>query len=84
MKKIVFVFCILLSTLCMNAQQNDGGVFNRGKTIEENTEMFSRGGVPGLPGHGEEENQPASPIGSGLSLLISFGAAYAMYKKNKK
>lgn len=84
MKKIVFVFCILLSTLCMSAQQNDCGVFKRGNTVTENTEMFSRGDGPVLPGHGEEENQPASPIGSGLSLLISFGAAYAMYKKNKK
>lgn len=84
MKKIVFVFCILLSTLCMNAQQNDGGVFKRGNTVTENTEMFSKCGVSRFQDRGENDDQNTSPIGSGLSLLIGFGAAYAMYKKNKK
>ena len=35
------------------------------------------------PDHGLEGNQPA-PLGSGALLLIGFGAAYALKKKNKK
>ena len=39
--------------------------------------------LPGLPIHGEDNNQNA-PLGSGALLLIGFGAAYALKKRNEK
>jgi hypothetical protein len=45
--------------------------------------------TPFLPGHGFNYNQdadvePEAPLGGGALLLIGFGAAYAMSKRNKK
>lgn len=75
MKKLVFILAFILATTTLSAQ-NGGGLFQRG---QQDTKE-AKGGFPGLPGHGEEGNQPA-PIGTGTALLIGFGAAYAMYKK---
>jgi hypothetical protein len=80
MKKVLLIISLSLATLCMQAQNDNGGLFRRGE--EQNKEVSTKGG-PGLPGHGQSGNQNA-PIGSGAALLIGFGAAYAMYKKNKK
>ncbi len=41
-------------------------------------------GNPFLPGHGESDDQNASPLGGGALLLIGFGAAYALKKRNEK
>ena len=55
-------------------QEVDNGLFG----------LFRSGpGVPGLPGHGSDTNEPA-PLGSGALLLIGFGAAYAAAKRRKK
>jgi len=72
---IAFVFALL--TGCF-AQSGDV-LFQKETVIYESNEKFG----PGLPGHGQSGNQSA-PIGAGTVLLIGFGAAYAMYKKNKK
>ena len=45
--------------------------------------LLRGGGTPGLPNHGEDNNQPA-PLGSGALLLIGMGAAYALKKRNSK
>ena len=37
-----------------------------------------------IPGHGESTNQNATPLGGGALLLIGFGAAYALKKRNEK
>lgn len=60
-----------------------GGLFQRGAT-EENTSSRD-GGVftPGLPGHGETGDQDA-PLGSGIVLLASLGAAYLVGKKRNE
>lgn len=80
MKKLMLIlaFC-LASTLAI--AQNGGGLFQRGQ--QESKEANRGGGFPGLPGHGEEGDQPA-PLGAGCGLLITFGAAYALYKKKSK
>ena len=63
--------------------QPQGGLFGRGATPDyANGENGT--GAPMLPGHGQNTNQDAAPLGSGALLLIGFGAAYAMSKKNKK
>ena len=38
--------------------------------------------TPGLPTHGQDDNQDA-PLGSGALLFIGFGATYALKKRKK-
>lgn len=59
-----------------------GGLLGRGPQRES---LFCGGGVfsPNIPSHGTHEDTDA-PLGGGALLLIGFGAAYAMSKKNRK
>lgn len=84
--KRLFIILSLLAGMCITTYANNGGgLFQRGKTHEKETSetVYNRGGFPGFPGHGEEDDQDA-PIGSGAALLVGFGAAYAVYKRNRK
>ena len=89
MKKLALTIAIVLGmTFGASAQffgdnepqQKGGGLFGYGQTRD-----VEQGGpsTPLLPIHGQTENQDA-PLGSGALLLIGFGAAYAMSKKNRK
>ena len=83
MKKIALTLAIILG-MSMTTFADGGGLFQRGNNTEERGGFMNRDPqVPGLPNHGEEGDQPA-PLGSGALLLIGFGAAYAMSKRNKK
>lgn len=82
MKKVILTLAILLS-LSLTSFADGGGLFQRGNDNEESTGMMNRDTkFPGLPGHGESTDQPA-PLGSGALLLIGFGAAYALKKRQK-
>lgn len=85
MKKLLIILSIVFGLSIASYSNNDGGIFKRGKTPENenNSAIYNKGGIPVLPGHGENDDQSA-PIGTGIALLISFGTAYAMYKQNKK
>lgn len=85
MKKLALTIAIVLGMASSaSAQifgistQPDGGLFNRETTDDPNS------GTPTLPNHNQDGNQDAVPLGSGALLLIGFGAAYAMSKKNRK
>ena len=78
MKRLAIIFTLALFSTVAFAQ-GDAGLFGKGETDKEAISKFG----PGLPGHGETGDQPA-PAGSGVALLIGFGAAYAMWKRNKK
>lgn len=79
MKKVVLILSLVLGLTAGTYAQ--GSLFNRdGNDQEEMRE--NRGFGPNLPGHGETDNQDA-PLAGGALLLIGFGAAYAMSKKNK-
>ena len=86
MKKTIITLAIIFGLgLGVYAQ---GGLFGYGAVSDEEYYGYgandrTTGGMPLLPGHGETENQPA-PIGSGALLLIGFGAAYALKKRNKE
>ena len=41
-----------------------------------------RNSIPSLPNHGQNENQNA-PLGGGALLLIGFGTAYTLKKRQK-
>ena len=94
MKKLALTFAIVLG-LSLSTFAGGGGIFKRGYEAEEETkdrsgyfnyfDIFRSGEdpyLPGLPDHGEDENQDA-PLGGGALLLIGFGAAYAL-KRSKK
>lgn len=77
--------------LSMTTFADGGGLFKRGGNDEGSNSGFvmyesrtpNRGGIPGLPGHGETGNQPA-PLGSGLVVLMGLGAAYLVGKKRNE
>ena len=85
MKKTLLTIAIVLGmTLGAVAQKQGGGLFGLGDqryTTEQ--EEYDRGGsllaLPGL--HGSTQDQ--TPLGTGALLLIGFGAAYALKKRQK-
>lgn len=81
MKKIIMIAVMMLMCACMTAQPDGGGLFQRGQQ-PENTETRTRGGMPGMPGHGETGNQSA-PI-SGIAFPLVFAAGYLALKNRKK
>ena len=82
MKKLTLTLALLLG-VSLTTFADGGGLFKRGENTEEATGMMNRDAkVPGLPGHGHDDDQPA-PLGSGALLLIGFGAAYALKKRQK-
>ena len=91
MKKYIMTIAIVLGlSMSTIADPNDGGLFQRGGTSEQFYNRQTDSGAPFLPNHGFYLNVDAdapteeTPIGSGALLLIGFGAAYAMSKRNKK
>ena len=83
MKKLVLAIAIVLGMGIGAYAQGGGGLFKYGETTEQNR----AGGMvatPGLPDiHGGTGNADA-PLTGGALLLIGFGAAYAMKKRNEK
>ena len=85
MKKLALTFAIVLG-LSMTTFAEGGGLFQRGGESEGN-EMYTRGGgFPGLPGHGETDNQDGNdtPLGTGIAVLTTLGAAYLVCKKRNE
>lgn len=90
MKKLVLTIAIVLGMTIGasaqyfgdNGQPQGGGLFGRGETRDgDNSGSVS---TPLLPGHGQSTSQDAAPLGSGALLLVGFGAAYALAKKERK
>ena len=79
MKKLLLTTAIILGLGTASFAQ--GTLFNRDGN-DQSEMRGNRGLTPGLPGHGETDNQNA-PLTGGALLLIGFGAAYAMTKKRK-
>lgn len=88
MKKTLLTIAIVLGmTLGAVAQKQGGGLFGMGEQRGFMTEQenYNRtGGLLSLPDtHGDSDDQPGAPLGSGALLLIGFGAAYALKKRQK-
>ena len=89
MKKLVLTAAIVLGfTMGSFAQYfqsniNGGGLMGYGESQQQNRESTT---TLFAPRHNQTGNQDANqvPVGGGALLLIGFGAAYAMSKKNKK
>ena len=89
MKKAIVTIAIVLGLgVTAVAGPNGGGLFQRGIVADE--EYYGMGynrdvNMPMLPVHGSEENDDAQgPIGSGLAVLATLGAAYFIAKKRKE
>ena len=80
MKKLALTIAIVLG-LGLTTYAQKGGLFEYGDEPVQKANRLDRG--PGLPGHGSNENEDA-PLGGGALLLIGFGAAYALKKRNEK
>lgn len=68
------------------ANPDGGGIFQRGATPEKEGVYGNRDGglmTPGLPNHGQGDNQNA-PLGSGIVVLAGLGAAYLVAKKRSE
>ena len=86
MKKLALTLAIVLG-LGMTTFADGGGLFQRGNTPEQENAYFKNGdrvgGFPGVPGHGESDDQDA-PLGTGIILLAGLGAAYLIGKKRRE
>lgn len=87
MRKLTLTIAIILG-MCLGAmaQNNKGGLFAKGPTSIYDEDYYNERnfGLLSLPGsHGEAYDQPSSPLGGGVLLLIGLGAAYASMKKNQ-
>ena len=87
MKKTLVTIAIILGLgMTSFADPTNGGLFQRGEAVENNGGTIygsNRDGVPMLPGHGSDNNQPA-PLGSGIALLTALGAAYLVSKRKRE
>ena len=92
MKKTIITLTLILGITMTTFA--DGGLFNRGNnakygqssgyTYFNAKEPGMREGImPGIPGHGSENNEPA-PLGSGIAVLVGLGAAYLVGKKRRE
>ena len=91
MKKTILTIAIVLGMTMTTFA--DGGLFNRGNNAKNGASGYTyfnakdpvmRDGTPLLPGHGLGDNQPATPLGSGIVLLAGLGAAYLVGKKRRE
>lgn len=91
MKKLAITLTIILGmTLSVSAQWG-GGLFGYGAVSDEDFYGAAYGfqdrtdGLLNLPSaHGVDTDQYGAPLGGGALLLIGFGAAYALKKRQKQ
>ena len=83
MKKLIMTIAIVLA-IGVSAFAQDGGLLNRGVTFDKQEQGMTKGIGPGLPGHGETGDQNATPLGSGVAVMLGLGAAYLIGKKRNE
>ena len=89
MKKLALTTAIVLALSFTTFAQD--GMFHRSDNAKNGGNGYAlyeskgdlKGGFPGVPGHGETGDVDA-PLGSGLVLLASLGAAYMVAKKRRE
>ena len=81
MKKLIMTIAIVLM-MGLGAFAQDGGLLNRGVSFDKQNREDPM--MPNLPGHGETGDQDATPLGSGVAVLLGLGAAYLVGKKRNE
>ena len=85
MKKLALTIAVVLGLGLTTLANNDGGLFQRGASESTYGLYGDRGGMlPGIPDHDQTGNQDATPLGSGVAVLLGLGAAYMVAKKRKE
>lgn len=87
MKKIALTIAILLGMTLFATAQNGGGLFQYGMVSDEAYygNGYDRTSGLILPGqHGTNTDTNASPLGSGIAVLLGLGGAYLVAKKRKE
>ena len=88
MKKLIVTIAIIFG-MGMTTFAQDVEVYERTGLFNKAPGLF-RGGEPdedplfGLPGEHGLENDADTPLGSGIALLVSLGAAYALKKRKEE
>lgn len=86
MKKLIITIAVVLglgfSTFAQDAKVENRGLFGRGEGFHSNRDMV----LPGLPQSfvSSENSNAITPLGSGIAVLASLGAAYMVAKKRKE
>ena len=89
MKKLALTTAIVLALGFTTFAQD--GMFHRSDNAKNGGNGYAlyeskgdlKGGFPGIPDHGETGDVDA-PLGSGIVLLASLGAAYMVAKKRRE
>lgn len=88
MKKLFILITFIIMSLGVNAQGHfEGGLVMQGNEIEfgnSNSNLFINKKDAKNTQNTNNVPENNAPIGTGLGLLIGFGAAYEMYKRGKK
>jgi len=86
MKKLIITIAVVLglgvSTFAQDTKAENRGLFGRGEGFQSNRDLV----LPGLPQSfvSTENSNAVTPLGSGIILLASLGAAYMVSKKRKE
>jgi len=85
MKKLIMTIAIVLA-MGLGAYAQEGGLLNRGVNFDKQEKGSMGKGTlgPGMPGHGETGDQDATPLGSGVAVLLGLGTAYLIGKKRNE
>ena len=86
MKKLIITTGIILGlSMTSFADPNGGGLFQRGDTPNKGMSMRDNSDMPMLPSHNQTSNQNAdAPLGTGIAILATLGAAYLVGKKRRE
>ena len=86
MKKLIITTAIILGLAMTSfADPNGGGLFQRGDTPNKGMSMRENSDMPMLPNHNLNTNQNAdAPLGTGIAILATLGAAYLVGKKRRE
>lgn len=83
MKKLILTIAIILGMGTMSFAQFGEEVYEEAGLFGKAPGLFRSDGDPLLPNHNELDDVDADqvPLGSGITMLVSLGAAYAIAKK---
>ena len=88
MKKSLLTIAMLIGLSIGSSAQEGGGLFGMGpqrqSDYDYSSSYNSRDGLFLPSSHGLDEDSTGTPVGSGVLLLIGFGAAYALKQRKSK
>ena len=90
MKKLILTIAIILgmgtTTFAQNEFYGSDEVYEEAGLFGKGSRLFPSTDEPLLPDHEDEDDFDANgaPMGSGIAVLVSLGAAYAVARKRRE